>query len=128
MPLTLEQLTDWLDRYFAAWRSNNPADVRALFAPDAVYSYGPFTAPAIGRETIVQRWVSDPEQQQDLEIAYVPLAVHGDLGVDLWRVAFRPGQHSAVRITMDGILVLTFDADGRCTEHREWYAVQETPA
>ena len=39
MPITRQQLEKWLDAYFAAWRSNEAAEVEALFAPDAVYSY-----------------------------------------------------------------------------------------
>ncbi len=40
MAITRQQLGEWLDAYFAAWRSNEAAEVEALFAPDAVYSYG----------------------------------------------------------------------------------------
>ncbi len=126
MGVTLEDLTTWLERYFAAWRSNKPADVAVLFAENAVYYYGPFKDPAVGRDTIVQRWVSDPEEQRDLRISYTPLAVNANRGVAHWQVSFRPGKTPDVRITMDGILVLTFDAEGRCIEHREWYALKES--
>jgi len=30
-------------------------------------------------------------------------------------------------LEMDGILVVRFAADGRCVEHREWYATGEVP-
>ncbi len=46
MPVTREHMGEWLDAYFAAWRSNEAAEVEARFAPDAVYSYGPFREPA----------------------------------------------------------------------------------
>ncbi len=44
----------WLESYFHAWETNDPSDVRALFAEDAVYFYGPFREPARGREAIVR--------------------------------------------------------------------------
>jgi hypothetical protein len=53
--MSIEGLTDWLERYFAAWRSNDPDEIAALFAADAVYSYGPFREPSIGRDAIVRR-------------------------------------------------------------------------
>ena len=41
--------TAWLERYFAAWRSNDPTEVGALFTEDAVYASGPFSGSATGR-------------------------------------------------------------------------------
>jgi hypothetical protein len=30
-------------------------------------------------------------------------------------------------VELDGVLVCDFDAEGRCTRHREWYDRRETP-
>jgi hypothetical protein len=35
--MDLESFRNWLERYFAAWGSNEPDDVAALFAEDAEY-------------------------------------------------------------------------------------------
>jgi ketosteroid isomerase-like protein len=120
----LDDLRTWLDRYFAAWRSNDPAQVEALFAPDAVYSYGPFRDEARGRDEIVRRWVQGGAQP-DLRCAFEPLAVEGDRGVAHWRVSFDDGDG---RSELDGILVLDFDDEGRCVLHREWYDHRRTPS
>jgi hypothetical protein len=122
--LTLEQFDRWLERYFEAWRSNDPADVMALFAENAVYHCGPFATPTVGRRAIVERWVSDPGQQQDIQTSYKPLAVTGDLGIAHWRVKFRREKDPSV-VEADGILAIKFDGQGRCAEHQEWFSLAE---
>ena len=116
--------SSWLERYFAAWASNDPEAVASLFAEDAEYSFGPFRPSAHGRDEIVRRWV-DGGAPPGVRTSYDIVAVTGDRGVAHWRVTFDAGDGAAVEL--DGILVCTFDADGRCTLHREWYDRRETP-
>ena len=120
MPITRLELEKWLDAYFAAWRSNEAAEVEALFAPDAVYSYGPFREPARGREQIVANWVADGAPLS-AEFRYEILAVHGDTGIAHWNVRQKAYYFHEPTLELDGILVLRFDADGRCVEHLEWF-------
>ena len=122
--MDLGALGDWLERYFAAWESNDPDDVAALFAPDAVYSYGPFRDEARGRDEIVRRWV-EGGVLPGLRWSYEALAVEGARGVANWRVSFDSEEG---RTELDGILVLGFDERGRCTSHREWYDRRVVPA
>ena len=57
-----EAFRGWLERYFAAWASNDPTEVEPLFAEDAVYVYGPFRDDdAHGRDEIVRRWIEGVE-------------------------------------------------------------------
>ena len=113
-----EAFRGWLDRYFAAWASNDADDVAALFNEDAVYVYGPFRDDeAHGRDEIVRRWV-EGGVQPGLETWFEPLAVDGERGIAHWRVSFDEG---AGRVELDGILALDFDGHSRCTLHREWY-------
>jgi uncharacterized protein (TIGR02246 family) len=121
------RLTDWLERYFTAWRSNDPEEVAALFAPDAVYSYGPFGEPSVGRDAIVRRWV-DGGAPTTFTYRCEPLAVLEDGGVAHWSVGFAHPSQAETRVELDGILVLTFDDEGRCTQHREWYATRRVRA
>ena len=119
VPVTLEGFRDWLEGYFAAWVSNDPDDVAALFAEDAVYWIDPFRDPHRGRDQIVSAWVSEP--QEDVAYAYEPLAVTGDVGIAHWNLsAASPGAPG--RAEFDGILLIRFASDGRCLEHREWFA------
>jgi uncharacterized protein (TIGR02246 family) len=112
----------WLDAYFAAWESNDPADVAGLFTEDAVYRTSPFREPWQGREEIVRWWVAGGSN--DVDHRYDIVAVDGDVGVAHWRVTTHlPGD--PVRVEHDGVLVLTFAQDGRCREHLEWYERRE---
>lgn len=120
--MDLEAFGSWLERYFAAWISNDPDDVASLFAADAVYFYGPFRPPARGREEIVRAWVQGGVPAE-LETRFEPIAVEGGRGVAHWNVTFR-GERDR-RIEVDGILMCTFDGRGRCTEHREWFDRRE---
>jgi ketosteroid isomerase-like protein len=123
-PVDLAAFSSWLERYFAAWASNDADEVASLFTEDAEYSYGPFRPSARGRDEIVRRWVGGgvpPELRTSHEV----LAVDGNIGVAHWTVSFR-GERGTVET--DGILVCTFDAEGRCSLHREWYERRETPA
>lgn len=122
--MDLQTFTDWLERYFAAWASNDPDEVAALFAEDAEYSYGPFRVSAHGRDEIVRAWV-DGGVPPGLRTRFEPLAVEGDRGVAHWNVTFARDESGTVEI--DGILLCTFDAEGRCTLHREWFDRREVP-
>jgi len=82
-----EAFVGWLERYFAAWTSNDPDDVAALFAPDAVYSYGPFREEARGQQEIVRRWV-EGGVMPGLRWSYEPLAVEGERGEGNWRGSY----------------------------------------
>ena len=119
MAITRQQLGEWLDAYFAAWRSNQAAQVEALFAAEAVYSYGPFREPARGREQIVANWVADGAPLI-VEYRYDILAVHADTGIAHWNIRQKAQLHEPT-LELDGILVLRFDANGRCVEHLEWF-------
>jgi uncharacterized protein (TIGR02246 family) len=114
----------WMAGYFAAWISNDPAEVAALFTENAVYQVGPFAEPWRGRDEIVRQWVSG--RQDDVEHRHRVLAVEGDTGVVEWNVR-ATDPDSGVRTEMDGILHLTFAPDGACRAHREWFLRRELP-
>jgi len=116
--------TRWLERYFGAWRSNDQAEVEALFTDEAVYAYGPFSGSVTGRAAIVQGWV-EGGVKPGLETWFEVLAVAGDRGVAHWRVSYDAPE--GTRETLDGILVCDLDQDGRCSLHREWFARRSDP-
>jgi hypothetical protein len=59
---------------------------------------------------------------------YEPLAALEHKGVAHWSVGFAHPSLAETRVEVDGILVLNFDDEGRCTEHREWYSSRDVPA
>jgi ketosteroid isomerase-like protein len=120
----LDGFRAWLERYFAAWASNDAGDVASLFAEDAEYWWSPFRDPARGRQAIVRAWV-EGGVRPGLRTSFEPIAFGKDRGVAHWAVAFDNEVGGTTEI--DGILVCDFDAEGRCTAHREWYDRRETP-
>ena len=105
----------WLDRYIAAWRSNDRADIEALFSAEARYFYGPYQEPLIGREAIATDWLANPDEPGSWEAEYRPLAIEGDVAVSAGESRYTNGR------TFSNIYVCRFDADGRCAEFREWF-------
>ena len=122
MSISTTQLSEWLDRYFLAWQTNDPEDVAGLFSQDAVYFYGPFKEGARGRDTIVANWISNPDGQSHVRCAFEVLAVEDDLGIAHWNVLFDALSPNGKQTELDGILVLKFNPVMECVEHREWYS------
>jgi hypothetical protein len=122
-PVDPDSFRSWLDRYFGAWASNDPAEVAGLFAEHAEYASGPFRAPTLGREAIVRAWVGG-DAPPELRFAFEPLAVEGATGIAHWSVSY--AREDGGRVELDGILVCDFDADGVCARHCEWYDRRET--
>jgi ketosteroid isomerase-like protein len=118
----LQSFRNWLEAYFQAWVSSDSEDVAALFTEDALYWVDPFREPRRGRDEIVRSWVSEPHAE--VEYAYEPLAVVGNVGVAHWRVSSRTPAAGGRR-EWDGILLITFAPDGRCREHREWWSARQ---
>jgi hypothetical protein len=104
-----------MEAYRAAWISNVPNEVAALFTEDAVYSVSPFTEPWIGRDEIVRRWVAGI--QQDVEMTYDVLAADGDQAIIHWHVSTR-NVGDPVRVEYDGVLVVRFAPDALCGASR----------
>ncbi|MGZ8566210.1 MAG: YybH family protein [Actinomycetota bacterium] len=119
--MDLDGLHGWMQDYFAAWVSNDPADVAALFTEDAEYRVSPYATPWMGRDEIVQGWTSG--RQTEVASSYEPLALQGDRAVVRWNVQAR--DPDGVRRERDGVLVLTFAPDRRCKDHREWLVIRE---
>ena len=107
---------EWLDRYIAAWRSGDAADIAALFSADADYVYGPYRTPVHGRDAIVADWLAHPDAPGSWEAEYRPLAVDGDVAV-----AIGESRYPAEGRTYSNVFVCRFDGDGRCSEFREWF-------
>ena len=111
----------WLDRYIAAWRSNDRADIEALFSSEARYFYGPYKEPLLGREAIATDWLAHPDEPGSWEAEYRPLAIDGDVAVATGESRYTNGR------TYSNIYVCRFDADGNCTEFREWFMQRKPP-
>jgi ketosteroid isomerase-like protein len=108
-------LQAWLDAYIEAWRSNDRAQVGALFAEDATYAYHPYDEPLRGRDAIADSWLSEPDAPGSWEASYRPLMADGDRAIATGETRYADGN------VFSNLFVMRFDAEGRCTEFVEWY-------
>ena len=71
-------VNSWLERYIAAWRSGDRAEIADLFSEDARYRYRPSDEPVVGREAIVDAWLEEPDEPGSWEAEYTCYVVDGD--------------------------------------------------
>lgn len=110
----------WLASYVGAWRSNDRAQIEALFTPDTVYRFAPYDPPVVGADAIAADWLENPDDPTSWQAEYHPVAVDGDTAVAVgWSsyqaTADRPARRYA------NCFVLRFDATGRCSEFTEYF-------
>ncbi|HEV7126482.1 MAG TPA: nuclear transport factor 2 family protein [Ktedonobacterales bacterium] len=127
--LTRATVAAWLDAYTQAWRSYDPAAIGDLFSADATYYYSPYSEPVHGRAAIVASWLKEPDAPPgSYSGSYTPLALDGDLAVANGRSRYFEADGTTLKDEFDNLFVLRFDADGRCSEFREWYMRQPKPS
>lgn len=110
----------WLDRYVETWRSNDAAEIAALFSRDAEYRYHPSDDPIRGPERIAASWLENPDDPDSWDAWYRPFAVEGDRAVATGVSTYFNADGTADRI-YDNVFVMTFDTEGRCREFVEWF-------
>ena len=126
MSLTMDYFKDWLERYFTAWKTNQRELLDGLFADKAVYYFGPFREPSVGKQTIVKGWLASPPPDE-MRYSCSPIAISEDTGVAHWNVVHHSTSKPDHFIEIDGILVIKFDAHWQCIEHKEWFLTREIP-
>jgi hypothetical protein len=124
MSLDLQQLAVWMDRYVAAWASNDHQRIADLFGPDAVYYANPYDEPLRGGDAIADAWLEDPDAEGTWAADYHPMLVDGDVGVATGTSTYFNGPGGPAEHVFHNIFVLTFDDAGRCAEYREWYMLE----
>jgi hypothetical protein len=120
--MTLDELDRWLDVYGRAWERKDVDAFVDCFTPDADYYWGPsWDEPLRGHDAIRRRTEEAIAGQDEVGFGHEPLAITPDgRGVARWWVAIGlPGD--AGTVDLEGIFLVTLDADGRCTDFREWW-------
>lgn len=121
-PLNEAALDAWLVKYGAAWEKRDAAAAGRLFAPNATYHEMPFDAPKQGRAAIEEYWKGVTADQRDVKFKHEVVAVDGKTGVAHWSATFVIASTGAT-LSLDGVFVLEFDANGECAALREWWHV-----
>ncbi len=115
---------NWLDAYGQAWENRDPHAAAELFAEDGSYQVTPFVAPLCGRRAVFEYWEEVARTEEDIRFGFEILAVRNDFGIARWRASFirtPPG----LKTQLDGIFVISLNADGRCKSLREWWHKQQ---
>lgn len=118
---------DWLDRYVAAWRANQPGPIRELFTEDVVYRWRPYESypAAHGIDAVVEAWLGETRDEPDAwEAAYQAYAVDGDRAVATGYSRYRADADEPERVFWNAFL-MQFAPDGRCTAFTEFYMLEE---
>ena len=118
--MTHDDLQGWLDAYVAAWRSSDPVDIAALFAPDATYRFQAWQEPLIGRDAIVADWRDSADEPDSWAAQYEPYAVDGECAVARGETRYLE-RDGSLRTIFTNVWTLRFDGDGRCTEFIEYW-------
>lgn len=123
--MDLEQLRGWLDLYGRAWERADPDAVVGLFTEDASYRETPFSEVMRGREAIREYWREIPETQREIRFEADILSVSP--AVVRWRAGYVK-KRTDERVTLDGVFLLEFDAENRCSALQEWWHADAEPA
>ena len=110
----------WLKEYGNAWRSRNPKAAADLFTDDGTYQVTPFVEPMRGRAAILEYWSQVARTEENIQFGYEVLAVTSEVGIARWwasLVIVPPG----LQTKLDGIFLISLDADGHCRSLREWW-------
>ena len=114
--------TDWVEKYKTAWASNEPDDIRALFALDATYSGTPNDAkPARGHDEIVAWWTGAKDAPGDYTFEYWVVADNDDVSVVQNVTDYSPSGGK----TYDNLWVIRWGADGLAEDFTEWAIARE---
>ena len=87
--------------------------------PDCEYRDTPFSEP-IPYAGFAKFWTDLATEQQDNDMQFERVEVlDANRAIAFWR-AFTTRRASGERMEGDGVMALTFDAEGRCSDLREW--------
>lgn len=124
--MTQDDVQRWLDAYIAAWHNNDGEAIGGLFALDAIYSYRPWVDDEValrGRDAIVSSWL-ETDDPSGWDAHYEPYAVEGNRAVSVGWTRYNATDTAPERVFHNAFL-LEFDEDGRCSEFREFYYLQD---
>jgi hypothetical protein len=122
-----DDVQGWLDRYVAAWRSNQREPIASLFTEDVSYRYVPYGEGknvVHGRNALVDSWLEAPDAPESWEADYRVFAVDGDRAVATGTSRYAATSDEPAR-TYHNAFLMRFAPDGRCSEFSELYMLEK---
>ena len=105
----------WVEGYLAAWASNDPVAIKALFTPDARYFMRPYLEPKTGHDAIVADWTDRKDEPGSWRASLEPMLVCGETAIVTGTVEYTDGDR------FSNLWVIRFGDDGRAVEFTEWW-------
>jgi uncharacterized protein (TIGR02246 family) len=124
--VTRKNFEEWLERYRAAWATDDPEQIGALFTEDAVYAPRPYGEPWEGRDTIVAKWIELGDSNVVWQFQGEVLAVEGDTGVVRGLTSYAAHDTEPEEV-YSNIWVVKLAPDGRATSFAEWWVQLPKP-
>ena len=125
--MTRADFEGWLERYRAAWTTDDPRQIGDLFTDDATYAPRPFGKPWEGRDAIVANWIELGDSQNPWQFESELLAVEGDTGVFRGLTTYA-AQDNEPEEVYSNIWVIHLAPDGRARSFAEWWVQRPNPA
>lgn len=113
-------VTRWLERYVAAWKSGDRGEIGDLFSEDVSYRYHPYDEPLGGRDAVVDSWLEEPDAPGSFDASYECFAVDGDAAVAVGTSTYRDPDGTVSRV-YHNVFLLRFVRDGRCSDFTELF-------
>ncbi len=110
----------WLKSYGEAWETGDADRAVELFTDDATYRETPFEEPMKGRKAIHAYWSEVPATQKDISFTFDIVTGSGNLCVARWRATFIR-RATGAGVILDGVFVLRFDGEMKCSSLEEWW-------
>ncbi len=119
----IERFRAWIEEYATALETGDFGALDRLFAIEATYRPGPFSAILRGRRATRSYLEALLAGRPSFAVTARALGVGSTYAIAHWVSGWREGEEDAVE---DGILLAAFDQLGRCTSLRAW-AVSGSP-
>ncbi|WP_120339798.1 nuclear transport factor 2 family protein [Cryobacterium soli] len=116
--LPTTRLAEWMSAYVAAWASNEPDEIRALFSDDARYRTEPYAEPWVGPEKIIDGWLHLADGPGTFDFDWEAVAVTPEVSVIQGTTRYATGP------VYSNLWVIRFAPDGRASEFTEWWMDQ----
>ena len=75
--MSTDAVERWVAGYRAAWESNDPDAIGALFTDDGEYRTEPYAEPWVGRQAIVDGWLAHRDEPGQTTFEFEVIAVDG---------------------------------------------------
>jgi len=116
----------WLERYQAAWHTDDRQEIAALFTDDVRYSSPPHRPPLEGVDAVVDSWLRLRESSIPWTFEPEVIAREGDLYVVRAVTRYPEGTLRAQGPEVyHNLWLVTLTGDGRAREFIEYYVLAE---